>query len=129
MTLRVKHEEGEQIALAQYLDLLGVDWLHVPNEGMHKPQYYRKRAKLGVKNGAPDELIFTPPPAVPGAVGAAIELKRKPGLGGDGRGRATRDQVAWLLTLKRLGWVTAVCEGAPEAIRQLSAWGYGARDR
>jgi hypothetical protein len=114
--------------LAEYLDMLGVLWLHPPNEGRFKPQYLAKRKKLGVKAGAPDVLIFTPPPVFEGHpklfVGAAIELKRARGAGR--LGRASAPQRLWLEHLERLGWAVAVCHGFNEAKAQLDAWGYRA---
>jgi hypothetical protein len=111
-------EKPELRVLAAYLDMLGVTWLHVPNEGQHR------LARYGVKGGAPDVLIFTPPPAMQRlgpTCGAAIELKRP-----DGKGRTSPTQREWLRRLGVLGWSTAVCAGAGEAIQQLTRWGYRA---
>jgi hypothetical protein len=111
-------EEVEQAELAKFLDSLGLDWFHVPNELMAKPQYIAKRARLGVKKGVLDNFIFDPPPAFPDAKGAVIELKRRKG------GKVSDEQADWLIRLSKLGWRTAVCNGYNEAVKQLILWGY-----
>ena len=76
-------EEREQMKLAEYLNYKRFLWFHVPNEGVFKVQYLKKRAKLGVKKGVPDNFICEP---VKHYVGIVIELKRKE------RGRTTPEQ-------------------------------------
>jgi hypothetical protein len=93
-------------------------WFHVPNETQAKPQYYAKRAKLGVKKGVLDNFIFNPPPCDRNAKGAVIELKRIVG------GKASPEQIKWIGDLNKLGWKTAICFGVDDAIKQLKVWGY-----
>lgn len=114
-------EEQVQRTVAQWLDLHGVLWCHVPNEGRHKVQYRAKMAALGLKPGVPDILIFDVPPAVANAKGTAIELKRAKG------GRVSPDQQEWLEALEARGWVCAVCRGIDEALGLLESLGYGQR--
>ena len=101
------YEEDEQIKLAEYLDMKGYCWCHVPNEGKHKIQYYAKQKRLGVKKGVPDNFIFD---VIDSYKGIAIELKRKKG------GRVSKEQKEWLDKLENRGWLTRVCKGADEAI-------------
>jgi len=114
-------EEAEQMALVQWLELHGIKYTHVPNEGKHKVQYRAKQKRLGVKAGVPDILIFDRPPACPDNVGAAIELKRRKG------GTLTAEQKKWLEVLSQKGWAVAVCRGADEAIKFLESLGYGSK--
>ena len=114
-------EETVLRTVAQWLDMHGILWCHVPNEGLHKPQYRRKMAALGLKPGVPDILIFDLPPEVPEARGVAIELKRAKG------GRVSKAQREWLDALEGRGWVCAVCEGIDEAVGLLERLGYGQR--
>lgn len=120
-TLLVPTEEQEQATLADWLNLHGLLWLHIPNEGLHHVAYRRKQARLGLRAGAPDILIFDPPPAHPSSPGVAIELKRVKG------GRVRPQQLAWLEELRDRGWFARVCYGAGEAIEWLETLGYGRR--
>lgn len=111
-------EEDEQIKLAELLDSIGVFWFHVPNEIKCKPQYLRKRARLGVKAGVLDNFILEPPPKYPDSKGAVIELKRIKGS------KVSKEQTFWIDVLKDLGWAVAVCKGYNAAHEQLREWGY-----
>lgn len=99
-------EYEEQIKLAEYLDMKGYLWCHVPNGGNRNPITGRKLKMQGVKPGVPDCLIFTP------KGGIAIELKRS-----DGKPSDVRDtQKEWLNALSNRMWETKVAFGADEAI-------------
>lgn len=111
-------ESQVQIAVARYLRLCNVLFTHVPNGGLRNIVTARRLADEGVQKGCPDLLIFTRPPRVVPARGAAIELKREKG------GRVSPAQKEWLARLETNGWVTAVCHGAVEAIAMLKDWGY-----
>lgn len=119
---RADHEDRTQRRLACSLDDAGLLWCHVPNEGVlagGQREGARRRAR-GVKSGVPDVLIFDPPPLVPAARGAAIELKSSTGT-------TSAEQDVWLARLAAAGWVVAVCRGdddETEALAQLRAWGY-----
>jgi hypothetical protein len=54
------NEDSLQIALATYLDVMKLLWIHVPNESQTRAsvQWYVKRKKKGVKPGFPDIVIF-----------------------------------------------------------------------
>lgn len=127
-------EAQEQAALAEWLEWQGVAWMHCPNEGKRSRITGHNLKRQGMKPGFPDVLVFTPPshvddlpecampPARGQAVkGTAIELKRRKG------GQLQASQREWLNLLHRMGWVTAVCKGADEAIELLQTLGYGKR--
>lgn len=117
----VAREDQEQIAVAEYLDRLGLLWFHVPNELGQSGNYRRANwlKAMGVKSGVPDIWIVDPPPAVE-AVGTVIELKRA-----DKRAKPTENQRFWLEALRRRGYYTAVCHGVDEVIELVQRLGYG----
>ena len=97
-------EEDMQKAVATYLDGLAtvpgvLEWNHPPNEGKHKPQYYKKQNAMGRKKGEPDCVIYTSNEVI------FIELKKK-GNYPDSTQKARHEK------LRALGWkvyvVTAV---------------------
>ena len=112
-----RREEGEQKALAQYLDLLRVIWCHVPNESSEPVQVMKRRKAMGVKAGVPDVLIFDPLP--PGARGVAIELKAD-----KDPADVTDEQTLWLHALSSAGWLARVCYGFDDARAWLVGLGY-----
>lgn len=118
-------EESEQMALAGWLDAIGVLWCHVPNGGhRHKLTAIRLK-RQGVKRGVPDILIFDRPYPVENGklyTGVAIELKRN-----DKTAKASLGQVEWMAMLTDRGWLCKVCHGADEAIEWLKVIGYGLR--
>ena len=114
-------EQKEQQELACWLDHQQLVWLHIPNEGLKSINYHTKMKAQGLKSGAPDVLIFDPPPKFPHKKGVAIELKRSNG------GSLSREQRQWLADLDALGWITKCCHGAQEAISFLISIGYGGR--
>lgn len=67
-------------------------------------------------------MIFTPPPALPGKVGVAIEMKRRVG------GTVSVYQEEWLSELNAIGWHTEVCRGFEEAARVLKECGYATKE-
>ena len=119
---QVPSEYQEQVAVAEWLDkAVGPRaWIHPPNEGIRDPRIGAKLKRAGLKPGAPDIIIFARPPCAHGQHGAAIELKRR----GDGGRNLPAEQIKWLENLSALGWCTAVCYGAQDAIAQLDRWGY-----
>ena len=102
-------EYQEQVKLAEYLDLQGYLWCHVPNGGNRNAITGAKLKRQGVKKGVPDVLIFEP------EGGIAIELKRKKG------GRLRQSQIEWLQRLKSSGWKIKVAYGADDAIDYLES--------
>ncbi len=115
---RMRTESPDQRALAQYLDYARLLWLHCPNEGKRNQITGRLLKLAGLKSGAPDIIIFDPPPNIPGAKGAAIELKRLSG------GKVFPEQEKWIFDLMERGWVAMIAEGLDEALNALKNWGY-----
>lgn len=115
---RVPLEDDEQIALAKWLDAKRLCWCHVPNQRMAKVQYKVKLAKMGVKRGFPDLLIFSRVPNHPDARGVAIELKRTKGS------TTSPEQTAWVIDLNDEGWIAMVCKGAAASIEELQRLGF-----
>jgi hypothetical protein len=97
---------------------------HVPNEGKHKAWYRKAQRKRGVKPGVPDYHIAYPFGGFPGLY---IELKKKGGgLTKSGnvskRGTVSDEQKEWLERFKEVGFATAVCWGAEEAMEVVTAY-------
>ena len=109
-------EDNFQISVAQYLDSLGVLWLHVANERQlnviknKKGKFYSplgsKLKKKGVKAGFPDVAIFEKRFQY---LGLMIELKIK--------GNATTpNQKRWLAELQKRGYLCKVSYSLDETI-------------
>jgi len=109
----VPTEYEEQIKLAEYLDMKGYCWCHVPNGGNRDAKTGAKMKKQGVKPGVPDVLIFDDP--CNNSNGIAIELKRSNGRLLDVR----ESQKEWLKALEWRNWQTKIAFGADEAINFL----------
>ena len=77
-------------------------------------------ARMGVRPGVPDLLIFTPPPNKPEAIGTALEMKTEKFTESQLRG----SQREWLSSLESLGWVPLVGKGAEDAVLKLRELGY-----
>ena len=107
-------EVDDQKTLAKVLDGLGLLWMHCPNEGRRSYRTANLLRSCGLKRGVPDAIIFSPPPAAPGSVGCAIELKH-------GKRKATPEQEVWLQGLASLGWQAKVCtlDSALDWLREL----------
>lgn len=119
-------ERDHQVALADYLDALGLLWCHVPNGGRRNRVTAARMKAEGVKPGVPDVLIFTRPPGAPEASGVAVELKKPRTRTAAGRVRP--EQQDWLEGLESEGWLCCVAYGWHEAARWLEArCGYGRR--
>lgn len=118
LTSPVPKEDDEQAALARWLDLRRVRWCHVPNGGDRDVRVAARLKSHGVKRGVPDVLVFDPPPAAPGTVGGAVELKRRSG------GTVSWEQTEWLAHLEKQGWAVKIARGFEEAISFLQGLGY-----
>lgn len=99
-------ETQEQIAVADYLRLKDIMFIHVPNEGKRSPTTARLLKAMGMKPGFPDLLILEPRGEYHGL---AIELKI-PG------GRLSYNQKEWLADLASRRYAAVAAWGADEAI-------------
>lgn len=112
-------EDNFQMAVARYLDLLGVLWCHVANERKtdiktnKKGQTFslsgKKLKDKGQKKGVPDCLIFE---ARKGYAGFAIELKV-------GKNKPSEDQIFWLNALRARNWKVLVTKSLDEFIAEV----------
>lgn len=97
---------------------------HTPNEGKHNPRYRQGQVKRGLKSGVPDYHVAYPCGGYPGLF---IELK-KPGGGltksgkVSRRGEVSESQREWLSRLREVGFATAVCWGAEEAMEAVRTY-------
>jgi len=113
-------ELQEQIAITRSLKRSGICFAAVPNGGKRDRREAISLRSSGVQRGVPDLLIFDPPPALPGKVGTALEMKREGGR----MSNVTKEQVVWLDRLEARGWVSLVGFGADDATHKLQALGY-----
>jgi len=111
-------EDVEHLAVARYLNLLGVLWVHCPNEGKRSKAAGGRLKAMGMKAGFPDFLILDAPPYNHTCKGVAIELKRQKG------GKVSDEQRQWLDDLRHRGWMAEVMEGANDAITWLRSLGW-----
>jgi hypothetical protein len=112
-------ERHEQKVLAQYLDIKGLLWCHVPNEGKRGVLGGAEMKRQGLKSGVPDVLIFEKPPKYPDVIGVAIELKRM-----DKSRAPTEAQYRWLNHLAARQWLCNWFNGADDAIKWLQGMGW-----
>jgi len=91
----------------------------VPNERVNKIQAIHFK-RMGVEAGAPDLLIFDPPPAVWGAVGTALEMKKVGATTSD----VSAAQTKFHGRLEALSWHVIVGNGAQDALAKLREAGY-----
>jgi len=92
-------ERDFQIAVATYLDFLGVLWAHVPNGGTRNKAEAASLKRQGVKSGFPDICILEPNKDYHGLF---IELKV-------GYNKPSDNQKYWLDRLGVRSYKTAVC--------------------
>lgn len=116
----IPSEESESYTLAFWLRIHKILFCHIPNEGKRSPRAGKRLKRMGLIAGAPDYLIFNPPPNSRNC-GVAIELKRVKGS------EATEAQSVFLGQLRANGWLSYVCYGADHAIRVLEDLGYGVK--
>ena len=115
------NEHWEQRQLAAALRRARVRFCHVPNGDRMNKKLSVMLALEGVHEGVPDVLVFDPPPAMPGGVGTALELKVVLG------GAVSVAQREWLSALGQRGWATVIAHGYEDALRQLGDLGYPVR--
>lgn len=92
-------EDQLQVSVATYLDLRGLTWCHVPNEGKRSVVTGSQNKRKGLKAGVPDVLIFNPHGEYRGL---AIELKV-------GKNKQTDTQKQWQIKLINCGWKYEIC--------------------
>lgn len=109
-------EAEDAVVLTAWLRGASLLFLHVPNEGKRSGRTGAFLRRTGLAKGAPDYLVFTPPPLVD-VRGVAIELKSL-------RGRATPEQRQWLADLESAGWAAQVCRGWRAAVEFLESLGF-----
>ena len=112
-------ESDIQTQLVTLLDLvLPSDSIrhHSPNEGMHRPQYRAKQARMGMTSGWPDLEIMVPDVFFRCGVEPAtifIELKTP-------TGRVSDKQRLVMAKLEALGCHVAVCRSVQESVKFLA---------
>lgn len=111
-------ETSEQMLVVRKLREANIKFFHVPNGGKRDKKEAARLVEAGVSTGVPDLIIITRPPICLSAPGAAIEMKRVSG------GVVSDKQKDWIYDLEEMGWLTAICEGGWQAIKQLQEWGY-----
>ena len=127
-------ESWEQGVVVEQLRVLGILCASIPNDAPRTTLGHVQAKRRGLTAGAPDLLIFAPPPAFPWARGVALEFKKRSTReravaradeadGAKALG-ATPDQLKFLADLEKLGWKTAVVAGAPAALAFLKELGY-----
>ena len=112
MTIRSLYhptEDQEQEAVVDFCELMGIDIVHVPNEGKRSAAYGAKMKRMGLRSGFPDLLL--PYPRA-GYHGLFIEMKTE-------GGKATADQKKWIAKLAARGYRAVVCVGADAAICEI----------
>lgn len=113
----VNYEEArEQVDVVTQLKKQGLHYCAIPNGHVRNRKNFDVETE-GIIAGAPDLLIFNPPPAVPYAIGVALEMKRVHG------GVVRPEQYAFLLGLARLDWLVIVGHGSGDAVAKLRLLG------
>lgn len=116
-------EAQEQAAVFQWAELMKKRYPplellhHIPNGGSRHPAEAANLKRQGLKRGVPD--IALPYPCGD-QHGLYVELKH-------GRNRPTPEQKRWLEKLSELGYATAVCYSAEEAINVITKYLEGHR--
>lgn len=112
-------EEQEQELVCRYLELLRLDFLHIPNEGKRSYSTAARLKKIGMRPGFPDLFVLRPTER---HHGLAIEMKRTKG------GTLTDRQKAWIMRLNQLGYKAVCCHGFEEAKQEIDKYLKGAEE-
>lgn len=125
----VKHpEHNAQRVVVAALRLCGIPFSGSLN-GVHLTKIQAALANAsGMEPGDPDLTIWAPPPALPGRVGMAMEMKApdlapKTNRAGEFSG-ARPEQRARLEMLRANGWHVVVAYGHIDALNKIRAAGY-----
>lgn len=124
-------EHEEAVVFAETLELLKVDFWHIPQE-TYTPSWNQKRKNKaeGVKKGVSDYLIYLPPARCKNKKGGLvwIELKKQRTRKKSGEFRALSsdgitiypEQEDFIAKMKTIGNVDgSICFGADEAIAKI----------
>jgi hypothetical protein len=115
-------EDEEQIAVVQWLELVGLRFTAVPLSTYTKSWKQKTHnTYMGVRAGFPDMIVLIPPARAKDGRGRllAVEMKRQRG------GVVSEAQRAWIAALNGLGTPhveSVVAHGATEAIDYISAF-------
>lgn len=108
--VNVASEHDEQVAVCRWLTYRGIPYFAVPNGGLRSVVTATRLKAEGVRQGAPDLLVFLP------HVTVALEMKTRDG------GRVTQAQKEWSEFFgSRPGWVSIFGFGAQDAIAKIVA--------
>ncbi len=111
-------EHDAQAIVVAWLRRAGILFCSVPN-GARTSWTVAKRLKAeGLVAGAPDLLIFDPPPVNMDRRGVALEMKAPDGA------KPSPEQLEWQARLTARGWVALVCYGHADALGELARLGY-----
>lgn len=112
-------EDVEAEVLCRWMDIRGITYFHVPNEGNRRPSYAARMKKIGLRPGVPDYVVLSFPTRFEAAMSVPVflELKSK-------RGVLSRHQKQWLEWLTENEYTAKCCYGADEAIAWLESLGY-----
>jgi hypothetical protein len=113
-------EAAEQVKVVRRLRYARLLYCAIPNGLPISAAATTTLHAEGLVNGAPDLLIFTPPPLFPDARGTALEMKTPAFKPSDWKPA----QQEWAKNLEALGWKVLLGKGAEDAIEKLRALGY-----
>jgi hypothetical protein len=116
--VKARLEHAETADVVRWLRAAGIMFAAIPNGARTSISVAKRLKAEGMVSGAPDLLIFDPPPAYPQYVGSALEMKRVKG------GNATPEQRAFHAALVARRWLVIVGKGAAAALAALAQAGY-----
>lgn len=115
-------EDEEQIALVQWLELVGLRFTSIPNSTYTKSWSQKsKNHYTGLRAGFPDLVVLVPPARARDSLGhfLCIEMKRRQG------GTVSAVQKDWIAAINALSTANVeavVCSGAQEAIDHVNKY-------
>lgn len=116
-----KSEALEQTNVVRRLKYARLLFCAIPNGLETTVAATRTMHAEGLVPGAPDLLIFTPPPNRPDVRGVALEMKRENAKDSDWRA----NQREWARALEQdCGWIYLLGKGCDDAVAKLRALGY-----
>jgi hypothetical protein len=105
-------ERQLQVAVARYLDALGVLWFHCANERNTSPRRGKHLKDAGVKPGVPDCIIMQRSGPY---CGLGLELKV-------GYNKPTAKQIAFMGRMEEAGWKVSVCYTLDQAMAEIDQY-------